>query len=155
MNIRRFVLAAPLAAISTTLTLALAAEASERDRVGPASLRYCADPGDCGGNMLLGVSRAEATATPFTRTWASDWNRWAAAHTIPRQIVTAGCNYLASERYYLCAVRVRSDAPASSGTSCGLMVIKPGIEPDPSDQIEEGFKTAGRILYAFPQQIVP
>jgi len=154
MNIRRFILAAPPAAIVTTLTLALAAEASEHDWVGPASVRYCADPGYCGGNMTLDVRRAEATGTPVTRTWASDWNRWAAAHKIPRQIVTAGCNYLSTERYYLCALRVRTDAPASSGASCGLMVIKPGIEPNPSNQIEDGFKTACRILYAFPEQIV-
>jgi hypothetical protein len=146
-----------LVAVVTTLTLALAAEAISRtdhDGVGAASLRYCADPGHCGANMMLSVSRAEATATPFARTWTSDWNSWAAAHQVPQQIVTAGCNYLSTEHYYLCAVRVRTHAPASPAASCGLIVIKQGTQPNPSDQIENGLETACRILSAFPQQIV-
>jgi hypothetical protein len=157
MHVRRFIPVALLVAVVTTLTLALAAEAvsrSDHDGVGAASLRYCADPGYCGANMMLSVSRAEATATPFARTWASDWNRWAAAHQVPQQIVTAGCNYLLTERYYLCAVRVRSHARASSGASCALIVVRPGTQPNARDQIENGLETACRILSAFPQQIV-
>jgi hypothetical protein len=159
MNVRRFILVALLAVVVTTVMLfALAAEAgsrSDHQGISRASLRYCADPGYCGGNMMLSVSRAEANAPPFASTWASDWNRWAATHKVPQQIVTAGCNYLSTERYYLCAVRVRSHARASSGASCGLIVVKPERQPNPSDQIANGLETACRILYAFPQQIVP
>ena len=104
--------------------------------------------------MMLSVSRAEAAATLFARNWASDWNTWSAAHDVPQQIATAGCNYLSTERYYLCAVRVRSQAPASPGASCGLIVIKPRTQPDPNDQIENGLETACRILSAFPKQTV-
>jgi hypothetical protein len=157
MNLRRFFPAALLLAVVTTLTLALAAEAISRtdhDGVGAASSRYCADPGHCGGNMMLSVSRAEASATPFARTWARAWNRSAAGHKLAQQIVTAGCNYLATERYYLCAVRVRADAPTSPGPSCGLIVIKPETQPNPSDQIENGLETACRILSAYPRQTV-
>src|SRR5262245_8587462 len=63
MNVCRSIPVALLVASVMTLTLALAAEAvsrSDHDRVGQASLRYCADPGYCGGNMLLSVGRAEA-----------------------------------------------------------------------------------------------
>src|SRR5262249_62364390 len=117
------VLVALLAVVVTTLTLfALAARAgsrSDHEESSRASLRFCADPGHCGGNMMLGVSRSEATATPFTKTWASDWNTWAAAHEVPEQIVTAGCNYLSTERYYLFAVPVRAPAPRPARRSCG------------------------------------
>jgi hypothetical protein len=158
MNVRRFVLVALLAVVVTTLTLfALAAQAgsrSDHEGITRASFRFCGDPGHCGGNMMLSVSRAEAAATPFARIWARDWNRWAGAHNIPQQIVSAGCNYLSTERYYLCVVRVRSHAPASPGASCGLIVVKPGTQPNPSDQIENGLETDCRILSAFPQQIV-
>jgi hypothetical protein len=154
----RRVLVASLAGILTTLTLfALVSPAIsrlQRKELSRASLRFCADPGHCGGNMMVSVSREEVTATRFARTWASDWDTWAAAHSIPQQIVTAGCNYLWTERYYLCAVRVSTDSRASSTTSCGLMVVKPGTQPNPSDQIENGLETACRILFAFPQQIV-
>src|SRR5262245_60078065 len=125
-SIRHCVLGASLLAIVTTLTvLTLVAPAASRpDHAGGsrASLRFRADPGHCGGNMMLSVSRAEAAATSFAGAWASEWNRWAAAHNVPQQISTAGCNYLSTERYYLCAVRVRSHAPASPGASCGLIV---------------------------------
>jgi hypothetical protein len=156
--VRVLVLVAPLVSIVTTLTLlalvAPAASRPQRREVSRASLRYCADPGHCGGNMMLSVSRAEATATSFARAWASDWNTWAAAHDVQQQIVTAGCNYLATERYYLCAVRVMSGARASPGASCGLIVIKPTTLPNPRDQIQNGLETACRILSAFPQHIV-
>src|SRR5262249_51147427 len=153
------VLVALLAVVVTTLTLfALAARAgsrSDHEESSRASLRFCADPGHCGGNMMLGVSRSEATATPLTKNRASDWNTWACAHEVPEQIVTAGCNYLSTERYYLCAVRMRSQARAPAGASCGLIVVKPGTQPNPSDQIENGLETACRILSAFPRQIIP
>jgi hypothetical protein len=151
-------LAGLLAAVITTLSLfALVAQAGGRPghvTVGPASVRFCADPGYCGGNMLLSVGRAEPTGAPFAHTWASGWNTWAAAHNVPQKIVTAGCNYLSTERYYLCAVRVRSNAAAPSGASCGLIVVKPGARSSPAEQIENGLETACRILSAFPQQIV-
>jgi len=158
MNVCRFVLVALLAAVITTLaSFALAARGASRSDhvgVGRAPSRFCADPGYCGGNMMLGVSRAEAAATPFASTWASDWNSWAAAHELPQRIVTAGCNYLPTERYYLCAVRVSSDVAASPRASCGLIVIKPGAQSNPSAQIENGRQTACSILSAFPRQIV-
>ena len=156
--VRRLVLVAlPVGIVATLALVALVAPAAsrfEREEVSRASLRYCADPGHCGGNMMQSVSRAEATATTFARTWASDWNTWAAAHEVPQQIVRAGCNYLPTERYYLCAVRVRSHVAASPVPSCGLIVARPGSQSNPSDQIENGLETACRILSAFPQQIV-
>ena len=159
MNVRRSIRVALLAVVVTTLTLvALAAQAgsrSDHELISRATLRFCADPGYCGGNMMLSVNRPEATATQFTRTWASDWNRWAAAHEVHQQIVTAGCNYLPTERYYLCAARVRSHARASSAALCGLIVVKPRRQQNPNDQIENGLETACSILSAFPQQIVP
>src|SRR5262249_15313312 len=147
---------ASLAGVLTTFTLlALVSPAgSERKEVSRASMRFCADPGHCGGNMMVRVSRADVSATRFARTWASDWNRWAAAHRVPQQIVTVGCNYLWTERYYLCAVRLRSDARASSAAACGLIVVKPERQPNPSDQIENGLETDCQILSAYPQQIV-
>src|SRR5262245_17671704 len=157
-SLRRLAPAASLLAIVTALTvLALVAPASsrpERAEVSRASLRYCADPGHCGGNVMLSVSRAEAVAKSFAITWASDWNTWAAAHNVPQEIVTAGCNYLSTERFYLCAVRVTSDARVSPGASCGLIVVKPAALPNPSDQVRNGLETACRILSAYPQQIV-
>jgi hypothetical protein len=158
---RRQTLVALLIAVVTTLTLrplvapaAHATSRSDREVMSRASLRYCADPGYCGGNMTLSVSRAEASATPFTRAWARDWNTWAAAHMVPQHIVTAGCNYLSTERYYLCAVRVSSHAAASPGESCGLIVLDPRTQPSPNAQIANGLETSCRILSAFPQQLV-
>jgi hypothetical protein len=153
---RGLVLVASLAGVLATFTLlALVSPAtSERKEVSRASLRFCADPGHCGGNMMVRVSRQEVAATSFARTWARDWNTWAAAHKVPQQIVTAGCNYLWTERYYLCAVRLRSDARASSVAVCGLIVVEPQRQPNASDQIENGLETACRILSAYPQQNV-
>jgi hypothetical protein len=157
---RRQILGALLVAVVMTLTLgalvaptARATSRSDHEEVSRAS-RFCADPGYCSGNMTLNVGRAEATATPFTKTWASDWNKWAAAHMVPQHIVTAGCNYLSTEHLYLCAVRVSSHAAASPGESCGLIVLNPRTQPNPNAQIANGLETTCRILSAFPQQIV-
>jgi hypothetical protein len=150
------VLVAMLVGILTTVTvLAVVSPAtSEHQEMSRASLRLCADPGHCGGNMMVRVSREKVTATSFARTWATDWNAWAVGRRLPQQIVTVGCNYLWTERYYLCAVRLRSDVRASSATTCGLIVVEPERQPNPSDQIENGLETACRILAAYPQQIV-
>jgi hypothetical protein len=144
-----------LAFLALAVPGAGATSASARDDVrGP--LRFCADPGHCGGNTMLSseTGRAEATARTFAGTWASDWNTWAAAHEVPQQIVTAGCNYLATEEYYLCAVRVRSHAPSEPRVSCALLVVKPSPQPTPNDQIENGLETACRIFSAFPHHVV-
>jgi hypothetical protein len=159
VNVRRFVRVALLAVVVTTLTFfALTGQdisRSDREAISRASLRFCADPGLCGANMMVRVTRPETTSTSFARTWASDWNRWAAAHRVPQQIDTVGCNYLWTERYYLCAVRLsRYGARASSAGSCGLIVVNPGAQPNPSDQIENGLETSCRILSTYPQQIV-
>ena len=152
----RLVPVASLVGLLTTLSLlALVSPAtSERKQLSRPSLRFCADPGHCGGEMKVSVAREEVTATSFTRTWAREWNKWAAAHQVPRQIVTAGCNFLWTERYYLCAVRELSDASASSAASCGLVVVEPETRPNPSDQIESGLETACRVLAAYPEQTV-
>jgi hypothetical protein len=149
-------LAVAVAASAVPLVASVAAyKTSERKEVSRATLRFCADPGHCSGNMMVRVTQPGATPTSFATSWGSDWNRWAAAHRVPQQIVTVGCNYLWTERYYLCAVRLRwYGARASSAASCGLIVVNPGSQPNLSDEIENGLATPCRILSAYPQQIV-
>jgi hypothetical protein len=154
----------PRTCIVTTLTLiGLAAQAAQAT-IPPAhesatrgSLDYCADPGYCGGGTTLTggtVRRAEATARTFALTWASNWNTWAAAHKVRERILTVGCNYLSTEHYYLCAVRVRFHAPSVPSATCGLVVVEPRTQPDPSDQVENALKTTCHIFSTYPRQVV-
>jgi hypothetical protein len=100
------------------------------------------------------AGQAVATARTFALTWASDWNRWAAAHKVPQHILTVGCNYLSTEHYYLCAVRARLRAPSEPGVTCGLIVVKPGTQSDPNEQVENGMKTSCHIFSTLPQHVV-
>jgi hypothetical protein len=150
--------------IVTALTLiALTAPSAQATvpsapRSGPrGSFDYCADPGHCGGIMTLSggtVRRTDATARTFAVAWASDWNRWAAAHKVPQHILSVGCNYLLTEHYYLCAVRVRLHAPSGPSPTCGLIVVKPTTQTSPNDQVKNGLKTTCHIFSTLPRQVV-
>jgi hypothetical protein len=78
-SLRRVLVALLVGILTTTLTLLAlvfpAISRLQRKEVSRALLGFCADPGHCGGNMMVSVSREEVTATSFARTWASDWDR--------------------------------------------------------------------------------
>ena len=101
------------------------------------------------------------TRMTFALSWARDWNNWAEAHEVPQHILTVGCNYLATERYYLCAVQVSLgppqvsvDPPSGPGISCGLIVVSATMEAGPNDRIVNGLKTTCHIFSTYPRHVV-
>ena len=156
----------PTAARAMTERVASAASATTRSDHETVARRLfdCVDPGHCGGitssNGVAVRDRALA-ARAFAFRWAREWNRWAEAHVVPQQILRVGCRYLATERYYLCAVRVSLalarvsvDTASTPRISCGLIVVSAEQQAGPNDRIVNGLKTSCRIFATYPRQVV-